>query len=226
MIYFKKSQPAPDCLEIEKQKQNGKYNCGCVIKRLKTDFENKCYLCEDNTSTTLNVEHFKPHHQGKDKDLKFDWNNLFLVCGHCNTTKLAKVDYDNILNCTDEKDVVEQQLKYEFKPFPYEKVKITAINQNEKVINTQNLLNAIFNGSQTELKESETYNLRKRLLKEIKKYQDFLIEYDEAYDEEHKQDLLRKIKSHLNSASPFASFKRQIIKDNAELFKNFGCYFN
>lgn len=33
-------------------------------------------------------------------DLKFDWDNLFLSCKHCNNTKGDR--FDNILNCMDE----------------------------------------------------------------------------------------------------------------------------
>jgi hypothetical protein len=44
MIYQPKSQPAPACLEAEKAKKNGNYNCGDVLDRLKTDFKNKCYI--------------------------------------------------------------------------------------------------------------------------------------------------------------------------------------
>jgi len=80
MIYFEKSQPAPECLEKEKSKKSGNYKCAGVLKRLKDDFKNKCYICESKAPTTINVEHFKSH-QG-DSDLKFDWNNLFWSCGH------------------------------------------------------------------------------------------------------------------------------------------------
>ena len=35
-----------------------------------------------------------------DKKLKYDWNNLFWVCAHCNNIKSDK--YEPILNCTTE----------------------------------------------------------------------------------------------------------------------------
>lgn len=219
MLYFEKSQPAPTCLQTEKN-----YRCSGVLEQLRIDFKDKCYICECKNPTVINVEHFKPHRG--DNILKLDWSNLFWSCGHCNNTKLAKPEYDSILNCTDLTDDVEQQLKYEFKPFPHEKVSISAVNQqNTKAINTKNLLNAVFNGTTT-LKNIEADNLRKQLLKEIKNYQDYLISYDEACDEEDKHHSLRKIKSHLNSGSAFTSFKRQIIKDNPELLKEFGSYCN
>lgn len=220
MIYFEKSQPAPDCLEKEKLKKSGDYKCGCVLERLKTDFKNKCYICESKAPTGINVEHFKSH-QGN-VHLKFDWNNLFWSCGHCNNTKLAL--FDDILNCTDLNDDIENALKYEFKPFPHEQIIVENLKDNPKTKNTKNLLLAVFNGT-TKLKTIEADNLRSELLKEIRKYQEHLCDYYEAYDQKHKNDLLLKIKSHLNSASAFTAFKRQIIKDNPKLFSDFGCYF-
>lgn len=219
MIYFEKSQSAPDCLEKEKLKVSGDYKCGCVLERLKNDFKNKCYICESKAMTGINVEHFKSH-QG-DIDLKFDWDNLFFACGHCNNTKLAK--FDDILNCTDLNDDVENALKYEFKPFPYELVTIETLNNNPRTIKTKELLLAVFNGT-TKLKIIESDNLRTELLNEIRDYQRHLCDYYETHDVEDKNYSLRKIKSHLHAASAFTAFKRQVIKDNSTLLAEFGCY--
>ena len=61
MVYFEKSQPAPDCLEIEKAKVNGDYKCANVIERIKNDFKNKCYICEYKEPVAINIEHFRSH---------------------------------------------------------------------------------------------------------------------------------------------------------------------
>jgi uncharacterized protein (TIGR02646 family) len=222
MLYFEKSQPAPDCLAIEKQKASGDYKCGCVLERLKTDFKNKCYICESKSPSTINVEHFKSH-QG-DKNLKFDWNNLFWSCGHCNNTKLAKFDF--ILNCADTNDVIEEKLNYDIKPYPRAKVSITANSDDNKTLQTQALLLAVFNGTTT-LKEIESDNIRSNLLKEIKNFQKWLFKYfNDTNDDKEKERCLKKIKQHLNKASAFTSFKRQIIKDDDELFKEFSHCFD
>jgi uncharacterized protein (TIGR02646 family) len=120
MINVVKSQPAPACLEAEKWKANGDYKCGDVLERMKHDFKNKCYICEELAPTTINVEHFRPH--GGNIDLKFDWNNLFFVCGHCNNTKLA--GYTNLLDCTDPNYRILDLIRIEMKPFPKERVKV------------------------------------------------------------------------------------------------------
>ncbi len=217
MIYMEKSQPEPDCLVQERQKANGDYKCGCVLDRLKADFKNKCYICGNNAATSINVEHFKPHRG--DHALKFDWLNLFFACAHCNQLKSDK--YDNMINCTDIADAEYlAYLHYFFNPFPYQKVRIEAISQNDKVIQTQQLLLSVFNGT-TKLKTLEAANLRERLLEEIKDFQEHLINYAKAHDLGDKDYHRRKIRSHLNDASPFVSFKRQIINDTPEL----ACHF-
>ena len=105
MVYFEKSQPAPDCLEVEKDKAGGDYKCGDVLDRIKTDFKNKCYICGYKEPVTINVEHFRPH-KGNN-DLKFQWENLFWSCSHCNNTKLD--NYDDIIDCTDLNEDIENR---------------------------------------------------------------------------------------------------------------------
>lgn len=223
MIYLPKSQPAPDCLAQEQRKASGDYKCGCVLERLKSDFKNKCYICGSTAPTSINVEHFIPH-QG-DTALKFAWPNLFWSCGHCNNTKLAQ--YSPLLNCTEWADaaLLSQALRYICKPFPHEKVQIETDSTDISVVNTQQLLLAVFNGTTT-LKNIEADNLREQLLHEIKDYQDWLIDYYKAHDDDEKRHCLRKIKSHLHAASAFTAFKRQIVKDNPRMFKDFGSYCN
>lgn len=136
MVTLEKSQPAPTCLEEEKKKVRGDYKCRDVLERLKTDFKNKCYLCETSAPSTINVEHFLPHEGNL--DLKFNWDNLFWACGHCNNTKLNH--FKEILNCTKPEDQVETVMRYAFKPFPFEDVEIEVLEDHPKVHNTRKLL--------------------------------------------------------------------------------------
>lgn len=220
MVFLEKSQPAPDCLSIEKTKVNGDYKCYDVLERIKADFKNKCYICEYKEPIAINVEHFRPH-EGNN-DLKFDWNNLFWSCSHCNNTKLAK--YKNILNCTDLTNYVGIKIKYIFKPFPYEKVIIEPLVNVPEVIETKNLLEAVYNGT-TKLKTIESANLRNKLLDEIKDFQNYLCEYfrDTNSDEDREYFLIR-IRGHLDRASNFTAFKRWIILENETLYENFAKY--
>ncbi|MCP5046806.1 MAG: HNH endonuclease, partial [bacterium] len=82
--------------ERRKEKSRRRLQMRGVLERVKRDFKNKCYICEYKEPPSINIEHFLPHRG--DKDLKFDWDNLFWSCAHCNNTKGDK--FDNILNCT------------------------------------------------------------------------------------------------------------------------------
>jgi len=219
MVFFEKSQPAPESLAMEKVKVNGNYNQPDVVERLKNDFKRKCYICEFK-STTNNIEHFVPH-KG-DIDLKFDWNNLFFACGHCNNTKLEK--YDNLLNCTDVNDDVENKLKYIFEPID-KVIKIEALDTEQKTNNTKNLLIAVYNGT-TSLKKTDVENLIEHLENEIDNFQEKLKKYWNTSDTEIKQFYLPKIQEHLSRASNFTAFKRWIIKDNQRLRNEFEQYFD
>lgn len=220
MIFHAKSQPAPECLASEKQKVKGNYNCEGVLIRLKEDFKNKCYVCEDKEPHSINTEHFIPHRGNI--DLKFAWDNLFYCCGHCNNTKLAKRQFDDILNCIVEDDQVDKKIKYHINPWPKEKAEITAIEEGNRVLNTVELLDQIYNGT-TQLKKIESANIRSKLLKEIRSFQNLLFEY---YDDNYTDDELEKIKSaiirQLRPTSNFTAFKLWIIRDNEELVNEFG----
>jgi uncharacterized protein (TIGR02646 family) len=219
MIYYPKSQPAPPCLANEKAKTNGTYNCNGVIEQLRTDFKNKCYICEDKEPHSINIEHFIPHKGNK--DLMFDWNNLFYCCSHCNNTKLAKPKFDSILNCTIEADEVETSMKYHLDPFPKEKVKITPLKPDISVKNTVDLLLEIYNGT-TNQKKIESANLRNKLLVEIRKFQDLLFDfYDDTFTSDEQDKIKNEIVRHLRAPSNFTSFKRWIIRENEEISKDF-----
>ena len=208
MVYFKKSQPAPESLKKERQKERGDYNKSDVVEQLKKDFCNKCYICE-HKATSFNIEHFKPH-KG-DKNLKFDWNNLFLACSHCNNIKGHK--HINILDCTNINDNVDKNIAYHFNPFPKEKARFEALSQDQKTKNTVKLLNEVFNG-ETALKNIDSINLNGMLLLEIKQFQDLLIEY---YQNDDKEYFLKKIQTHLNKRSQFTAFKRHIVRNCEEM---------
>lgn len=214
MIHFPKSKKVPESLKNKRS-----YRGEDVLDALRKDFHNKCYICEDKELTTLNIEHFKPH-KG-DESLKYDWNNLYLACSHCNNTKLAKPEYDNILNCTDLNDDPENWIEYDIPPFPKEKVKLKAIKIDDKVLNTVQLLNLVYNG-ETPIKKLESSNLRTKLIKEITEFQKYLQEY---YFEDLSEDEMRicknKIQRHLKSSSAFTAFKRWIVKRNKDIQKEF-----
>ncbi len=200
-------------MAIEKAKPNGDYKCDDVIERVATDFNDKCYICEYKGLTGIHVEHFVPHK--KNKDLKFDWKNLFYACVHCNSIKGIK--YTNILNCTDSTHNVLNWIKYEIKPFPKEKPKITALKNESKVHETVELLNAVYAGT-TKTKKKEAKSIRDSLTEEVMAFGNLLFDY---FKYGKNKDTYKKIKWHLSNSSDFTAFKHWIVKDNDELKNEF-----
>lgn len=208
MVYFKKSQPSPTITTS--------HNTSEIVERLEKDFHNKCYICEEKKPKEINVEHFVAH-QG-DSILRLDWNNLFLSCAHCNNIKSN--DYNNLLNCTVLENNVDTALHYYCNPMPKEKPVFDILIPSTKAIQSKELLEKCFNGEHTGQKKLEGSNLRSLLLKEIRKFQELLFDYEEDNDDSY----LVKIKYELSNKSAFTAFKRWIIRDNKYLKEEFGQY--
>lgn len=216
MYNVDRSFPEPQSLKIEKLKISGKYNSEDVLERLVEDFFNKCYLCEEKEISGINVEHLKPHKGDIDK--KFQWENLFLVCPHCNNTKLG--NEDEILDCTNPSHKVYEWIEYNFTSFPKTKVELKIINNIDIVNNTVTLLDKIYNGS-TVNKKFEADNIKKKIMREIQSFENLIFEY--VYNS--KKELVEEIKEKLSRKSAFSAFKRWIIKNNAR-YKELEKYFD
>ena len=99
MVKIERSFPAPASLVKEAKNANGRYDKQDVIEQLKKDFHNKCYICEMKELQDPNVENLLPHKNGIYISRKFDWENLFWSCGHCNGVKNNKKYDEGILDC-------------------------------------------------------------------------------------------------------------------------------
>ena len=99
MVLVERSFPAPESLAIEAKRKDGSYNKPDVVERLRQDFHDKCYICELKGLQDPEVEHLIPHENGQHHDRKFDWNNLFWSCGHCNRVKSKSVYSEGVLDC-------------------------------------------------------------------------------------------------------------------------------
>lgn len=212
MINIKKSQPEPSSLSKERAKTNGSYSTPEILEQLKADFHNKCYICEF-TPLSINVEHFVSH-KG-DTTLKFSWDNLFWSCSHCNNIKLGL--YDNILNCTDKEDDVENAIKLVMtNPLPFTEVEVIPQRDEEKVHNTVELLKKVYNGN-THMKVIESHTLRQFLASELLKFINNLSFLLTAKTKDMKLFYQMQIQEQLDDSSPFVSFKRWILKDEPHL---------
>lgn len=206
-----KAQKAIESLQKAKTR-NGQYNTAPVNEALWEMFHGKCYLCENKQTTSFEIEHLHPHHGNV--NLKYDWNNLFLVCGHCNNTKLAQ--YDPILDCT--KEHVEDLIAFRKKGYfgTEEELFFEPLNSRTETINTQKLLHRIHYGT-TPQKKMESKILRKMIREELSAFKEYVREYQEAEGED-KEDLECLLRLQLKDSSPFAAFKRWLIRDNKAMY--------
>lgn len=212
-----RARKAIDSLEMQKVK-NGSYNTLEVNEALREIFHGKCYICENRQITSYQIEHLIPHRENP--ELKYDWNNLFLACAHCNNIKLEK--FDPIIDCT--KENVEELIAFRKKGYfgTDEKLLFEALDLSIETQNTVRLLQEVYYGS-TPQKKMEATILRRILRKELSEFKEYVREYMEAQDEE-KEDLKFLLQQQLRVSSPFAAFKRWLIRDNKEAYPELMVY--
>lgn len=206
-----KAEKAIESLRREKAR-SGSYNTTEVNAALREMFHGKCYICENKQITSYQIEHLVSHRGNA--DLKYDWNNLFLACAHCNNTKLDK--YEPIIDCT--KENVEALIAFRRTGYfgTDEKLLFEKLDDRIEVENTIKLLQEVYYGS-TPQKKMESTILRRMLRKELSAFKEYVREYHEAEDEE-KEDLKYLLQKELRDSSPFAAFKRWLIRDNREVY--------
>ena len=145
MVKVERSVTAPASLAEEAKKVSGKYDMPDVIKQLREDFHDKCYICEMAKLQDPVVEHLLPHKNGKYKDRKFDWNNLFLSCGHCNNVKNKQLYEEGIVDCckVDPEELIYFRLKES-------KIDVNAIDTTDKkALLTVRLIREVFESKES-----------------------------------------------------------------------------
>jgi hypothetical protein len=221
MINIQRTQTPSICLEKEKKTPSStNYRCGDVVEKLKIDFLNKCYLCEECAPKGINVEHFIAHRGNR--DAMFDWFNLFFSCPHCNNIKSDL--YNFILNCTDFDTIITDVIKFNIKPFPNEAVLIEALNKEEKVLKTAELLDKIYNSKATPIKKIESANLRDSVARELNEFWRLILDYSNTDYPPKKEELRFLIGQRLKKESAFTAFKIWEIKSSQFLSKEFAAY--
>lgn len=88
--------------------------------------------------------------------------------------------------------------------------------------NTVKLLREVYYGSMPQKKMDATI-LRRLLRKELAEFKEYVREYQEA-EEEEKEDLGCLIRQRLQDSSPFAAFKRWLIRDHKETYPELYAY--
>lgn len=210
MVKVERSFPPPSSLAVEKEKKSGSYREKDVVLRLRDDFHGKCYLCNRGPLTDVNVEHLRPHHGGN--DLKFNWENLFYSCPHCNSVK-TKRKFDVILDCC--KEDPEEVLKFSLSEGS--RVSVTSQSSIEEVQATAELLSVIFNDNTTGCRSIASEERTKELLAEMNIFYKILKSYNKGDRKERNKKVLTEL---LHRKSPFAAFKRAYLQENQTHYKD------
>lgn len=211
MVKVERSFPALASLGIESKKVSGSYFEPDVTKQLKEDFHNKCYICEIKDLQDPEVEHLLPHKNGKYPERKFDWNNLFWSCGHCNKVKNHQKYDEGIIDCCkqDPEEVIYFRLKGD-------NVDVGAKNKDDlKAVLTAMLVQEVFNIKNTGMRIYKSDMRLRELSKEMNVLYDNL---EEMKSHPGSKIVLRKLKALLRRESKFAAFKRGYIRENVDQF--------
>lgn len=205
MVKVNRSYPPPPSLSLQRS-----YTEKDVIKRLVDDFHGKCYICNLKDVHDIHVEHLKSHQGGQNIFLKYDWDNLFLSCPHCNSIKNRGTYYDNIINCC--VDDPEEFLEFYCVE---DDIHVSSKGGDlEKAILTAELLTDVFNKRNTGIRE---HQCRIRC-KELKKEMQLLYNTISLYKNTGARRYSRTLRGLLKRESAFAAFKRGYIKNNENLY--------
>ena len=206
MVKVERSYPAPTSLEEEKKKTSGTYRTEEVIQRLRNDFHDKCYICEMNHLQSPEIEHRLPHHNGKDRDRKFDWNNLFWACGDCNKVKNKQKYEEGIIDCC----LVDPE-KLLVMCFEDNSVSVKKKTETDDILinNTESLLKEVFNKDIRGMRNIRSQERYRALLIEMNTFYRLLSRY---VDPESTNDVYMDLQEALDRKSAFAQIKRDYIR--------------
>ena len=211
MVKIQRSYPAPESLEKEAKKSSGSYSEQDVVDRLKNDFHNKCYICEVDNLQDPQIEHLLPHMDGKYPERKFDWNNLFWSCGHCNSVKNQRKYDTGIIDCC--KEDPEEFISFRLEDG---EVEVTAIDaENNKAVLTAELITDVFCLHNTGMRTYKSQHRYKELNLEMNALYDALEEFK---DNPQSRFVCRKVQALLRRESRFAAFKRNYVRDNKKYY--------
>ena len=212
MVKIERSFPAPASLAIQSQNPAvGSYSEADVVRRLKEDFHNKCYICEMKDLQDPEVEHLLPHKNRKYPERVFDWNNLFWACGHCNKVKNQQKYDEGILDCCrqDPEEVIF------FRLAEAEVIVAAKREDDSRAVLTAMLIGEVFNLKNTAMRDHKRDLRFRKLNKEMNVLYDNL---EEMKKNPGSRVIMRKLKALLRKESAFAAFKRNYVRENGKQF--------
>lgn len=202
--------PTPPASLAEQSKKNGSYREPDVIEQLKKDFHGKCYICELDDLTDIQVEHLLPHHNRRIKERVFDWNNLFYSCPHCNNIKKEQKYDEKILDCC-----VQDPEEYLYHCYSAQAVTIIPANgiTDEKSIMTADLIQNCFEKRNTGIRIVQCAARFNRLADTMNKLYATLRNYKQDTSSTKYYNALRAM---LKREYKFAAFTRHYVRTHLQ----------
>lgn len=196
----------------EPQELKQAYNAEGVCRQILEDQNSKCYLCERIVTTNYQVDHLQS--QSHHNDLKKSWNNLFISCEYCNARKSDKGDDILHPSAADTEEVIVQQNDFQTK-----KVLFVPQTSDHAVVQTSALLSHLYNGKSLirNYKEERFYE---EYLRKLNVFQRVVNQYLITHSDDYRKAIIES----LHISSELLGFKYHIIKENVELYKEFGSY--
>ena len=188
------------------------YKDDAVRTAIDADQDGKCYLCEREMGTDMQVEHLKS--QKHAAHLKNVWTNLFLACSYCNGKKLE--NYDGILDPTGSD--IEKLIRHRYDSAQDEFVFLpTDDHPTAEVSKTINLLNLIFNGAKPGLSTIKERKFKRQFQSAYVAFNDCL----SAYLKNPCSNTRQKVADALSHKAEFLGFKYWIILSSPVLAQEF-----
>jgi hypothetical protein len=207
MIRVRKSAVIPASLLIV---NCNNYDGQDVQEALVADQHEKCYLCEQRTTKSFQIEHLKSKAIGYFPLLKYTWSNLFLSCPYCNGRKPNNFDLlDPAVNNIE--DVIAHRLDLAARS-----AVIISLKEGIQENYTVRLLDKLLNGKD-KLRDIKGAILFKYIEREIVFFLQLLNDYKNSNSPENKQRVIDS----LLITKEFLAFKYWIVKDNANLYADF-----
>ncbi len=215
MVKIERTPDAPKTLEEEKAKKSGTYDTFEVRALLKADSRNKCYLCERKPPHSPEIEHLRPHSNGKDRDLMFDWNNLFYSCRHCNLVKKAGRYSVDVLDCCteDPEAIIHQGIENRH-------VCVKPIGNTKVAENTAQLVYDCFEKDNTPARKDECQEMFNSLIEVMTLLNKKLL----AYKKNPTEELLGELAGMLSREYKFAGFTRTYVRDHLSKYPSLEPY--
>lgn len=215
MVKIERTPVAPKSLEEERAKKNGTYDTWEVRALLKSDSRNKCYLCERKPPHSPEIEHLRPHQNGKYPDLKFAWNNLFYSCRHCNLMKKANRYATDVLDCCEEdpEAVIHHSIRDRH-------VRITPIANTNAAKNTAQLVEDCFEKDNTPARLDECQEMFNALMQVMT----LLNKKLRVYRKEPSEEILGELAGMLSRDYEFSGFTRTYVRDHLGKFPDLEPY--